>query len=607
MSKKKGKHSKSKSKKNKNRRQKQVNTARIQTNTQYNKKLEVEKNEEDKQKIVENTKQDKSNTQNNVKNDIKENSENKKKEEKGIFSKLIILIIILVALIEGAYGGYMLYEKYKSKFKDKEIEIGTREDVSVQDFVIDEKYLENSKIITNTEEIDFSKIGEYKITLSYEELEETVTLKLVDTTPPVVKFRDIQKYIDYEINPDDFIEEKSDLSEMTVEVTNKPEKLEFLDYDINVVVKDTAGNETSNICKMSIKWIKDEFAMEKGHKLSKEDLLYNAEADRELIDESKLKEISAKDIGDYEIKTTRDEKETVTIIKITDLTPPTLKLKDVTIYDDEKDKVKGKENFISSVSDASGEVTTTMKTQINYSKLGSQEIIIEAVDKYGNKTEGKATLTIRKDTVGPVISGLSAISISKGSSIDYRRGVSSKDAKDGACEFTVNSDSVNVNAAGTYYATYTSSDTKGNKTTSKRKVTVRHNQADVNALVKQIASGLSSNVEEIRDYCRNKIKYGHSYGDNDPIWYGFNNWNGNCYVHAMCFQALLKEKGYETKLIWVTNKTHYWNLVKINGTWKHMDATPDRNHRKISIMTDAQRKSTLSGRDWDHSAWPAAN
>ena len=83
--------------------------------------------------------------------------------------------------------------------------------------------------------------------------------------------------------------------------------------------------------------------------------------------------------------------------------------------------------------------------------------------------------------------------------------------------------------------------------------------------------------------------------------------SGNCYVHALCFQALLREKGYETMLIWTTDKTHYWNLVKINGSWKHMDSTPDRNHRKISIMNDEQRLSTLSGRTWDRSAFPSAN
>ncbi len=73
----------------------------------------------------------------------------------------------------------------------------------------------------------------------------------------------------------------------------------------------------------------------------------------------------------------------------------------------------------------------------------------------------------------------------------------------------------------------------------------------------------------------------------------------------MCFQSLLREKGFETRLIWTTCKTHYWNQVKINGQWKHMDTTPSNLHERYSIMSDAQRLETLSGRTWDRAAWPA--
>ncbi len=519
--------------------------------------------------------------------------------------KVIASVILAAVIVEVCYAGYILFEKYKPKFKSIEVEIGTVTSLTMQDFLKDKKYEENSELITSLEGIDFSKVGEHKIKLSNEGREEEVTLKLVDTTAPTVEFQNITKYIDYIPNADDFIIKKEDLSEMETSVVDVPEINKFQDYDIKVVVKDSSGNETSNICKLSICWIKDEFTMEKGHILTKEDLLYSVEQDSDLLDDKRLEEISNADIGDYEIVTTKDGIEKKTIIKVTDLTPPTLELRDITIYDDEK--VSGKESFILNCYDASGEVTTTMKTNINYARLGAQEIIIEAVDKYGNRVEKTATLTIRKDTVGPVFYGLTAISVAKGASIDYERGVSARDAKDGACGFNVDSSGVNTSVAGTYYAVYTSKDTKGNTTTAKRKISVNHDQADVDALVRNIAAGIGGGVEEIRDYCRNKIRYGSSYGDGDPIWYGFNNWTGNCYVHAMCFQALLRAKGYETQLIWVTNKTHYWNLVKINGVWRHMDSTPDRNHRKISIMTDDQRLSTLSGRDWDHSLWPAAN
>ena len=85
----------------------------------------------------------------------------------------------------------------------------------------------------------------------------------------------------------------------------------------------------------------------------------------------------------------------------------------------------------------------------------------------------------------------------------------------------------------------------------------------------------------------------------------FTNRKGNCYVHALCLQRLMTEHGYRTKLIWVTDKSHYWNLIKLNGTWKHIDATPGVRHTKYSLMNDAQRLETLQGREWDTSKWPA--
>ena len=165
---------------------------------------------------------------------------------------------------------------------------------------------------------------------------------------------------------------------------------------------------------------------------------------------------------------------------------------------------------------------------------------------------------------------------------------------------------VDTSKAGTYYAVYTAVDNEGNVGTYRRKVVVLHDAEDTAAWIRSIAAGLSSDPEEIRNYVRNNIWYSYEWGGDDPIWFGLNEGNGNCYVHAMVFQALLREKGYETQMIWVTDRTHYWNMVKINGVWRHMDSTPGRLHERYSIMTDATRYETLSGRDWDRTAWPVA-
>ena len=91
------------------------------------------------------------------------------------------------------------------------------------------------------------------------------------------------------------------------------------------------------------------------------------------------------------------------------------------------------------------------------------------------------------------------------------------------------------------------------------------------------------------------------------MWYGFTNKVGNCYVHALCLQRLLSAKGYSTKLIWVTNKSHYWLLINLGGTWWHIDATPTPAHSRYSLMNDEMRLATLNGRKWDFESWPACD
>ena len=196
------------------------------------------------------------------------------------------------------------------------------------------------------------------------------------------------------------------------------------------------------------------------------------------------------------------------------------------------------------------------------------------------------------------------MNVEKNSTPDYEAGVSARDGKDGTVSFSYDTSKVDLTTVGTYYVSYTATDSTGNTGTYYRKVVVSHDSSDTAALVSSIAAGLDSSVESLRNYVRSYISYSYSWGGGDPVWYGFKNRSGNCYVHAMCLQALLRERGYSTQLIWCQDKSHYWNLVYINGSWKHVDSTPSSLHSRYSLMNDEQRYSTLSGRDWDRDLWP---
>lgn len=439
----------------------------------------------------------------------------------------------------------------------------------------------------------------------YKQKERTVKLSLVDTTAPQVKFQDITKYIGYEINGEDFIVEKKDLSPMYVEVANIPEITEFGNYPVTIIVKDEYGNETKKECNLTIDWLNYNITLELGNQLTKEDILMRPEEDASLVSKAELERINKASVGEYTITLTNNGKEYVINIKIQDTTAPELELKDVTIYDDEKvDKSK----FIVSAKDASGKVETTLLTEIDYKKIGTQVIKIEAKDQYENKIEKEANLTIKKDTEGPVFSGLKEMTVAKNSSVNYNSGVKAVDAKEGNCEFTVDTSKVNIGVAGTYYATYTSKDSKGNTTTARRKITVKHNQEDTNNKFNEFYNTYLAGKDAlgIVSTIRNEISYNSSWGEDDPVWYGLTNRKGNCYVHVLLVQKALNKAGITNQVVKTIDGTHYWNLVNIGGVWRHYDSTPG-NHL-IGPATDDEKfaSSAMKGRDWNRSAYPEA-
>ncbi len=517
----------------------------------------------------------------------------RKKIIKTILGILSILIVISAILFFSFFG----------LKKETTMEIGTK-NIELKDFYKHEFVFAGSKLKTDMKKINFNKVGKHQILIDTLFGEKKVTLNLVDTTPPKVKFQDVVQSLDYQINPEDFIVSKEDLSKMTVELKEKIEIKDYKDYKVTILVKDQYNNITEKECNLKISLIKPTLQVELGNPLTKQDLLYEPEKYGDLIKQEEIDHINNSGVGDYEIKIRYGNNEFTSKIKVQDTKGPDLELQDVTIYDDQT--VNGKEAFIKSVHDASSEVTTTLKTEIDYTKIGTQTITIEAIDKYNNVTTKTANLTIRKDTEAPNLYGLNALTVNKYTNVDLYKGVSAWDEHDGNVSVQIQTNGFTTSKYGTYYVTYTATDKVGNTVSKKRKIIVNHDQEDTNQKIREVASTLSGNYEEIRRWVHNNIRYNSNYGNPDPIWYGLTNKAGNCVVHAEIYKALLEQKGYEVMLIWTTDKSHYWNLVKINGVWRHSDSTPTDRHNMISAATDAERLAHLQGRDWDHSKWPKA-
>ena len=155
------------------------------------------------------------------------------------------------------------------------------------------------------------------------------------------------------------------------------------------------------------------------------------------------------------------------MVEVKDTSVPLLTLENITYVIGTK-KPNNKD-FVKKVSDNSDNVTLSYKDNFNFTKKGEYKILVTALDPYGNEVTKSAILYVKDDITGPVIKGLSTITISKGQTINYKANVSAVDNKDGNVSFDVNSSKVNINKVGTYYATYTAKDSSSNITTKKEK------------------------------------------------------------------------------------------------------------------------------------------
>lgn len=519
--------------------------------------------------------------------------------------KVTIGVLVLLLLAGLAWGGYEFWLYQQPKFQNVIIELGT-DSLGIQQFTTEYARLRKCRFASDVSAIDIAKVGEYPVTLAHGGQQETVILTIQDTTAPQVTWREtLTKPSGYVPEAMDFVENFSDYSETTVYFAQEPVLNEnYEDVTVTVIVEDAQGNKVSHDCILSTAWIRTALTWELGAELTKDQILLNPEKDADLIDQADIDAINASGAGEYTVLSTVGEHTMECVVTLQDITGPALELRMCHVYPGTAVRL---EDFVVSCTDLSGDVKMKLLTEPDIETLGRQTVQIEAADAYGNITLGETTLIVTTDMEAPTIAGLSELSVEKHSEPDYMKGVEVKDNIDENCTVTFDESKVDLTKAGTYYVTYTATDNSGNETTGRRKIIVEHDEEDTKLLVAEIAAKLENDPEKLRDYVRGNIGYNSQWGGDDPVWFGFKNKAGNCYVHALCLDALLQYYGYETQLIWVKDKTHYWLLINLEDVgWRHIDPTPSQLHGRYSLMTDAQRQSTLSGRKWDTTAWPAA-
>lgn len=510
-----------------------------------------------------------------------------------------VLLVLASLMIWACYGSW---HYQKDKFHDLTVELGT-ESISLRDFMTE--YAKAGKVgfVSDVTQVDLSRVGEYTLVLRHGSQQETVCLTVRDTAAPSAEFLNVVTLpVTETLDAAALVGGIQDESQTRVYFLSEPNVPEdYSDVLATVVVEDRYGNSTQGECKVSWRWLEESYTLELGDKLTKKKLLLDAKKDETSIDQSVLDAINASGVGSYTVESIVGERTNICTVTVQDTTGPALKLKDVKRRLGVTVELK---DFVESASDASGEVELRLLSPVDCSQKGIFPVTVEAKDIHGNVTTKEATLFVATDSVAPTIRGMKNMTVKKHSTPDFMEGVSAEDIQDGVCEVTCDTGKLDLTKSGTYYITYRAADKAGNVATARRRVTVQHDLEDTKAMVISLAKKLSNDPERIRNYVRSSIGYNHYWGGEDPVWHGFTNKTGNCYVHALCLKAVFDYKGIESRLIWVQNKTHYWLIVNIDGQWKHIDPTPGRLHSRFSLMNDAQRLKTLSGRTWDTTLWP---
>lgn len=232
------------------------------------------------------------------------------------------------------------------------------------------------------------------------------------------------------------------------------------------------------------------------------------------------------------------------------------------------------------------------KEKPDFSKAGVQEVTIILEDSSGNKTELKASLTIKADTEAPKIIGADDQTIYIGEKISYKRDVTVTDNCDEKVELVVDSSAVNLKKAGSYKVIYSATDSSGNKATKTVIIKVKEkpanyvNEEELNSLADSILAKIITNgmtekekAWEIFKWVNTHIAYtGYSDKSNweQDAARGIKKGTGDCFTYYAASRLLLTRAGFTNIPIEKVDKTHYWNLVKYNGYWYHFDAGAHR-------------------------------
>jgi len=401
----------------------------------------------------------------------------------------------------------------------------------------------------------------------------------------------------WNIDPNDFLAPGMDTENVTV-VYRNPVFTPSVGYQ-NVQLTLTKGwrtvDATASLCILTaINRIDHEFA-KPGPELKADDFITNPEAAAEVpFNLSFTKEplrLEEYPVGEHTLNLALNGKPFEILLSVKDTTPPDATPVDIDILIGEN---IDPDDFVTDVFDASGFLPVTISFFGEEPDIfgHDQTVAIKVQDHYGNYKIFFSALTIRHNTLPPVIEGTGPIVINVGGVIRYMQGVTAFDdfGRDLTSLVLVDDSGVDPFTVGVYPVRYEVTDHTGNFFEVNEFVHVL--DIDMNSVNEEVDSLLLGiidddmtqlqKVQAIFTWVRGNITYAPSNNRTETAYEGayraLRERRGNNYIYYSISELMLTRAGIPNipiNRIEGSSTSHRWNLVNPDDLgWHHFDSYP---------------------------------
>lgn len=112
---------------------------------------------------------------------------------------------------------------------------------------------QTAQFVTDPATIDTCRVGSYPVKIMVDGKNYDVKVKVIDTVPPVVSFKDVTSFTTVKRKPQDFVDNATDLTSLSYKFITEPDTNFAGNQEVQISVTDEGGNEIIGNANLTLK------------------------------------------------------------------------------------------------------------------------------------------------------------------------------------------------------------------------------------------------------------------------------------------------------------------------------------------------------------------